>query len=224
MSAQKTVNLAILIPSNGDWRQEFGISLMHMTVALLTIPLPAPYVLGQVVPIVKTSSLLPRSRQEAFSDAIEQGCTHAICLDADQTFPATIVHDLLKHGKDFVAANVAVKCYPSLPTARNVGDGNFGTAVSSADWKKGLEKVWRIGIAVALIDLAAVKATPKPWFEVRWNEQTGQCVGEDWFFCQKLQEQGVDLYIDHDLSRQVGHMGSFSYQHSHVLDEIQKAA
>ena len=42
--------------------------------------------------------------------------------------------------------------------------------------------------------------------------------GEDVYFCQKLVDAGARLYIDHDLSVQVQHIGSYSYGHEDLVD------
>lgn len=37
-------------------------------------------------------------------------------------------------------------------------------------------------------------------------------ITEDVYFCRKAAEKGVKIYIDHDLSKQIRHIGTFSYQ------------
>ena len=63
-------------------------------------------------------------------------------------------------------------------------------------------------------------------FEIRWSDKHSQFVGEDWFFVQKVEQAGFDTFIDHDLSRHVGHVGNFQYTHSHipVVEDLEKAA
>ena len=56
---------------------------------------------------------------------------------------------------------------------------------------------------------------PKPWFKPDWDEEHGYH-GEDWAFMGHLEKQGVKLFIDHDLSWLVGHVGSMEYGHHMV--------
>jgi hypothetical protein len=50
-------------------------------------------------------------------------------------------------------------------------------------------------------------------------------MGEDWYFVKKLSEAGADIWIDHDLSRQIGHVGDFVYGHPHIpAIDMEKAA
>ena len=40
--------------------------------------------------------------------------------------------------------------------------------------------------------------------------------GEDWSFCQACEEKGVPLYIDHDVSKVIGHVGNYEFTHDVV--------
>ena len=74
-----------------------------------------------------------------------------------------------------------------------------------------------------LLDLAILKDVKKPWFQVSWGDQAdSDQYGEDWWFCQQVQEAGYSIYIDHDVSWEVGHIGDFRYNHWHVSDELRQ--
>ena len=48
--------------------------------------------------------------------------------------------------------------------------------------------------------------------------------GEDWSFCEACEEHGIPLYIDHDVSREVGHLGLMNYTHDlvgEIIDGVQ---
>jgi hypothetical protein len=50
-----------------------------------------------------------------------------------------------------------------------------------------------------------------PWFDTVWMENN-DLLGEDVFFFKKVKhELGISLYIDHDLSQLVRHIGTFEY-------------
>lgn len=167
--------------------------------------------------IEKRMSTLPRARQELLEDAVLKNCTHALFLDSDQAFPSDTAHRLLAHKKSVVAANIALKTMPSFPTARQRGPTAFGIPVTSDPHKTGLERVWRVGTGVMLIDLAILAGVPKPWFELRWSDKSHQFVGEDWYFLNKLEKAGhSEFWIDHDLSKQVGHVGMYMFSHANI--------
>lgn len=223
----KKVKLAICIPSNGEWKADFGYCLAQLCVYCSS----ALFFDGEereVLFIDKRTSNLPRSRQECLEDALMQDCTHALFIDTDQIFPMDTAHRLLRWGKPVVACNIPLKTVPSYPTARaRGGDRNpFGTPIysnSSAN-PMGLEKVWRVGSGIMLIDLSIMEKIDKPWFEIRWSDKHSQFVGEDWFFVKRVEDAGFDVYIDHDLSRHIGHVGNFQFTHAHIPAFVEEKA
>jgi len=65
-----------------------------------------------------------------------------------------------------------------------------------------------------LLELDALKNVPAPHFEVRWREDIQDYSGEDMYFCRKLFAAGEQIFIDHDLSNDCGHVGSLVYRFS----------
>jgi hypothetical protein len=224
------VKLAICIPSNGDWKADFVYCLCQLCVYCASA-LFFENETREVLLIDKRTSNLPRSRQECLEDALMQDCTHALFIDTDQTFPMDTAHRLLRWKKPVVAANIPLKIMPSFPTARSRSAGPFGAPIFSnanqgVNPPQGLEKVWRVGSGIMLIDLAILSKIDKPWFEIRYSDKHAQFVGEDWYFVEKVEDAGMDVFIDHELSRMVGHIGSFQYTHAHipVVDDLAQEA
>lgn len=222
------VKLAICIPSAGDWKADFGYCVAQMCV-FISSKLFEEGEPREVLFVDKRTSSLPRSRQECLEDAVMQDCTHALFIDTDQTFPMDTAHRLIAWKKPVVACNIPLKLSPSFPTARARGATPFGEPIFSTGMKtnpEGLEKVWRVGTGVMLIDLSIMSKIEKPWFEIRYSDKQAQFVGEDWYFVKKVEDAGFDVYVDHELSRSVGHIGTFQYTHAHipVVDEMEKDA
>jgi hypothetical protein len=55
------------------------------------------------------------------------------------------------------------------------------------------------------------------WFQYSVKNHT--TLGEDIYFCINAGRYGFDIFIDHDLSKQVRHVGIFEFGHEHVDDE-----
>jgi hypothetical protein len=216
--------VAICVPHAGFFHAEFGICLAQMCVYCAS----ALFEEGQnrdMIFVERRTSNLPRSRQECLEDAILQDCTHALFLDTDQTFPMDTVHRLIRWKKPFVGCNIPLKTLPSFPTARARNASPFGSPVySNRNDAMGLEKVWRVGAGIFLLELSVLSKIEKPWFEVRYSDKHATFVGEDWFFCKRLEDAGIDILIDHELSRQVGHIGLFHYTHAHIPQMVEEAA
>lgn len=220
MPAKEQIKLALCIPSAGTWTADFGISFTQMCI-YMSCNLFFANEERNVILIDKRTSLLPRSRQECIEDALNQDCTHALFVDTDQVFPQDTAHQLIRWRKKVVACNVALKTMPSFPTARARGASPYGVPITTNQSKRGLERVWRVGSGIMLIDLSIMKAIPKPWFEVRYSKEEAQYVGEDWHFLSLVEAAGHDIYIDHDLSRQIGHVGQFNYTHINVPNVLE---
>jgi hypothetical protein len=220
---KKIFNLAVAIPSGALWHADFSLSLVMMMLALQKHPVPG-YTDRGVRVINKRTSILPKSRHDLIEDALAQGCSHLLFIDTDQTFPSFLVHQLASHNKRVIGCNIATKSIPASPTARNFNPNwKGGDVVYSDATAKGIEQVWRIGCGVLLIDLSIIAQLRRPYFAVEWNEDMKDFTGEDWFFCQRLEEQAIPIFIDHDLSRQVGHVGSMTYTHDLVGTITQEA-
>lgn len=150
---------------------------------------------------------LSAGRQLVMDQAIERGLTHILYIDDDMTFPVTVAYDLLKHDVDIVALN-AVRKDPSKLTfcARD----KEGAEVSSLG-KHGLEQVRRVGMGVCLVRVDAAKRAPKPHFEVVYNRTSKNYISEDYFFCDHMHAVGAKVYVDHEASQNVGHVGDYVY-------------
>lgn len=213
----KELRLMVGIPSTQEWDAEFGMSLVLMSTFM---GFPVPGFDRQSVRIHnKRGSILAQMRQELVEQAMEMEATHLLFVDSDQVFPKDLVHRMLrrmlKPEVQVVAANVATKMLPSTPTARGFDKEPVYTLPES----QGLEKVWRVGTGVMMIDMRVFERSgmvEPPWFDVKWNAETGKYVGEDWYFCQRLERAGVSLWVDHDLSKEIGHRGVLAYDHSMV--------
>lgn len=211
-----TFNLAIGLPSGESWPCHNGLSLSTLTMALMKHPVVG-YDKTSISIFHEKSSILPSSRHNIVSKAIKNRCSHLLFLDSDQTYPAQTAHMLAQHGKLIVGCNVAIKRFPSLPTARTKNPAWCGgDVVYTRPESRGLQPVWRLGFGVMLIHMDVFKRIPAPWFEILWDEQAQEYRGEDWRFCELLEEAQIPIFIDHDLSKLVGHVGHYTFKHEHV--------
>lgn len=216
---QVDVNIVIGIPSIDNWSAEFGMSLAGLMFYLAQVPLDKN-VRGQRVQMInRRSSMLSQSRESIFEDALEVKATHILMLDSDMVFPDDTVHRLYGHNRTFVGANYVRKTIPASPVTASLKGGLTFTD----EFSTGLEEVLHIGFGVALLRMADVVDIPAPRFNMEWSDELKCYSGEDVFFCQKLADHGVPVYVDHDLSCEVEHVGSFKYNHS-VVGEIMREA
>ena len=207
-------HVMILIPSNGMIVADTVKSLTIMFGNACMKPFPGcSSVEEQKVSImIAESSLLSANREKMVHKALRSDATHVLFLDSDMTFPMNTIHTLLKHDVDFVAANCTTRAEPILPVAHDLE----GRRLPSKG-KKGLEEVQHIGLAVALIKTSAIKKIKSPpLFLIDWIPELFSYCGEDVYFCQKLRQVGVPIMIDHDISREIGHVGKRVCKHSMI--------
>ena len=67
------------------------------------------------------------------------------------------------------------------------------------------------GFGVLLTDMKVFGDGLAPLFQTPWGADTSHIIGEDIMFCHAARQQGYQLFIDHDLSRQVKHVGQYSF-------------
>jgi hypothetical protein len=158
-------------------------------------------------------SILANSRQEIFTTALEEGATHVLFLDSDQMFPPYTFQRLFSRGKKVIGANIATKCIPAFPTARAKGEEVQGIPVYTAEGDEGVEQVWRLGTGVLLVDMSIFSKVewPIPVFEQPWVGELKSFRGEDWGFMDWLDKRNIPVYVDHKLSKDIGHIGDFVY-------------
>ena len=217
-----TFRLAIAVPSGHTWPADFSMCLLNLVLHCMQKAIPG-FERSIVKIFNKRTSLLPKSRQELIDDALAADCTHLLFVDSDQTFPSNLVHMLMRHGKNVVACNIATKTIPASPTARNRNlEWEGGDTVFTNADSKGVERVWRIGTGVLLLNLQIMQHIPKPWFQITWYPELKDFKGEDWFFCEQLEKAGVAIWIDHDASKAVGHIGNYEYTHDDVTEEVRE--
>lgn len=142
---------------------------------------------------VSQGTLLPNQRTELVKRSIEAHASHILFVDSDMRFPKDTLERLKKHDLDIVGANCKHR------------QANKWTAGVSSKGKRGLKEVKGLGFGVTLIRTDVFFKIPEPWFATPYDGK--QFVGEDIFFCYKVKEAGLKIFIDHDLSQEIKHIG-----------------
>lgn len=157
-----------------------------------------------VFPIVK-GTLLCNSRAMIAESALVAGASHILFIDSDMRFPADVAERLLLCDMDIVAVNCKQRTQDEW-TARK--DGKF----ISSDGRSGLEEVDTVGFGVMLVKIEVFASLQKPWFDTPYDFDTCKHVGEDVYFCTTARFKGYKIFIDHDLSREIGHIGEVEHR------------
>lgn len=187
------------------------MSLSNMLMYLFQHPLNDDPL--QLKLINKRTSLIVSSREGMVEDSLLEGATHVMFLDSDMTFPEDALHRLFSRNEPFVAANYVQRCLPTRPNAIGMLDMPKHTDEDST----GIEEVQSVGFGCCLIRAEVFDAMPRPWFDTYWyQKEDGRrlIIGEDVYFCHKARHAGFKIYIDHDLSQTVTHIGQMEFIHA----------
>lgn len=199
------IELGICVPCLGGWKTGFGRSLVALSQHLMTWR-PDPSIGIRKFRFrlyTQESSMLVQSRHNLIVAALKDKCTHILSLDSDMTFPKDTFERLLMRDKEFVAVNATTRSYPVMHIAHDLE----GRRLDSRK-KYGVQKVQHVGMAVALLSTRMFSRISPPLFMMEWIPEMGSYCGEDVYFCAKVQDAGFDVWIDHDLSHEVGHLGA----------------
>ena len=145
-------------------------------------------------------------REFVAEGACAQAATHLLWLDTDMSVPRELAVRLAQHERPMVAANYLLRQPGHRFTARREGHQVKTTAAST-----GLEEVDGVGFGACLIRMDLIRTIPRPWFRHGSNAQAGD-IGEDLMFCRAWRAAGYTIHIDHDLSKEIGHVGLHTYR------------
>lgn len=126
-------------------------------------------------------------------------------LGDDHVFRPDLLMNLLKHDVDVVVPLCLKRIAPYKPIIFAGREGGFQPLGWDALYgKSGLVELQSslLGNAGMLIKRHVVETMPSPWFENgKMNPELGGC---DLWFCQKLHDLGLGLYLDTDNT--IGHL------------------
>jgi hypothetical protein len=196
--------VCILTPCDDTVKTEFAASLVDMVMHTL---MSGPENLEGLAVQAFGSTILPYSREQLAECAIRTESTHMLWIDSDMKFPKDMLLRFLRRDEKIIGINAMSRRVPY----RNCAQTDPATPLVTTDESSGLEKVYRMGFGVLWVETAIVKAMPVPRFDFEYIPDLKAWRGEDFVFFERAREQGHDFYVDHDLSKEVFHMGSFGF-------------
>jgi hypothetical protein len=203
------MKIAICVPSRDMVHAAFAYDLTLMTSNFCAGG-------GEVALFNSQGTLIADQRENMVREALDFGADAILWLDSDMRFPKNTLRRLLAHEQPIVAANYVTRAIPPIPVTQNHMDGGWVRVYTSPD-STGLESVDLIGFGCALIHADVFRKMNNPWFHLIYSSVNKAFHGEDAYFCMKAREAGFDVLIDHDLSKEIKHIGCFEFRHEHAI-------
>jgi hypothetical protein len=180
---------------------------------------------------IVSSSLLPESRNRLVVEAINWEADYMLWMDADHVFPAEALLMLLSRSKLVVGCNYARRFSPTSPTASKRGEDDQMDLVWTTKEKAEageLEEVAHLGLGLCLVDMRTYAILEKwaadqgkehfwPLFEISAKPDGIGCVGEDVKYFKMLRDAGIKVFLDHELSWDVGHLSEQILTNAHTI-------
>lgn len=198
--------LYVAVPTAGMVCLEFHRSVYNMIGYMTTNPDIPPV---QMCMDFAMGSNWIANRELIAKNACDKGATHLVFLDDDMEFDPDILVGMLNRDLDIVMTNYLVKEWPPKTWVAIDRDGK---RLRTTKEKSGVEEVLGSGFGVSVISTEVFKKTPQPWFLPVWSSETGEYSTEDMPFCHRTRQAGFKVYVDHDASKKVAHMGKFRWR------------
>ena len=213
----KQIAVAVLTPSTGICRIEYAQSLARLCMYFAQV---------QVFEGVTQQCLCPDSISgsgiaENYQRMVEKYLadkrihwTHFLSIEDDMSFAPDCLHILARRQLPIVGANYSTnKGSPLRFTAARVKDRVLTTKRS-----KGVEQVSLLPQGFTLVAREVYETLPKPWFLMGYSEASGNYVYQDYYFSELAKKHGYKLYVDHDVSKRLGHVGPKTYDWKDALE------
>lgn len=200
----KLPKIAICFPSHDMVHADFALSLAGL--CAVAHPL-------DVVVVNPKSSIVAQARNNGVARAQEVGADVLLFLDSDMVFPANTLIRLLAHRKAIVGAVYTKR----LPPYELLGQPVDGAGLS----QDGLAEMVRMPTGCLLIAMSVFERLKPPFFRFGCDEAAGTILGEDYAFCDAVRQNGMQIWADMELSREIGHIGQ---RICHVSDALENAS
>lgn len=166
-------------------------------------------------------------RNAIVRQAQENGVTHLLMMDTDQTYEPNIIGNLLG---DMVKNDIMVlggrvhRRYPPYDPILYKLDKELNKyyLVDDKEWSQNeLVEVEATGGGCLLINMELFDKIEYPWFkEVPAEESdTGTVIGEDIYFCKKVREKEIKIFVNTKVK--IGHLGLMEVnEHFYFLNKM----
>lgn len=211
------MKVAICVPSLDNVPVEFALSLAALCAY------EGQRGRNSIMLINVKSSTIPEARNQCVEQALAINADQVLFVDSDMVFRIDALEKLQSTGLDVVGA--------AYPKRIDGGGLNFLALADRELYNDApIEPVRGIGLGFMLINAIIFLKIPRPWFE--WGyygsemlelvgiEKPRTFMSEDYYFCLKVRDKQCGVFMDKELTMQVGHVGSKVYLFGDAMPAI----
>ena len=144
--------------------------------------------------------------------------THFLSIEDDMGFLPDCLHIMARRELPIVAANYST----NKGTPLRFVSGGLGKKLPTTEDSTGLEEAGLVAQGFTLVAREVYEAIPKPWFMTGYCPETGNYVYQDYYFSEQARKAGFKLYVDHDVSKRIWHVGTKHYSWQDALIDHKK--
>ena len=220
------VNVMVLVPCQSEVKAAFAYDLAQM-MSFTASHFVKPGIIDTLGVGFQIGTYVHTARQALVMGAMQKPTDYFLFIDSDMRFPPDALVKLLTHQEAMVGVNYPSRAPPiRWLGVKTVADkeaevGGKGVLLETQPESTGLEEVDAMGFGFVLIRRDVFEALPDPrengpWWWYEWMPKRKAQIGEDVYFCRLVAEHGVTLFIDHDLSKRIQHIGTEVFGPDHV--------
>lgn len=194
-------NVAICVPSTDVVHADFAMCL-----ATLSFNPGAKCAL-----VSMKGSMVQVNRDNGVEMARNVKADYLLFIDSDMVFPQDCLKRLLAHGKDVVGATYRKRVPPYNILGRTL-------EAKRIEVESGLIEMEGLPTGMLLIRMAVFDRLKRPYFRMVAIEEDKEkgippsTLGEDYYFCNVARQAGFKVWLDVDLSKELGHIGQALYR------------
>jgi hypothetical protein len=205
--AGKTPSVMILVPAmemvNAEFAQHLAMAAANMVAN--GIKINCAFNIGSVITIAR------RNLTDIF---LKSDFDYAWWVDSDMKFPIDAPIKLLKRGVHLVGANYRRRRFPNPGFTGMMGSaGNF-TELVTDDNSPPMQQVDVLPHGMMLVHRSVYEKIPQPHYLQDYVPEINLEIGEDIYFCNKAKQAGFEVWVDHDLSKEIAHIGIFHFNYN----------
>jgi hypothetical protein len=212
VSQGKTPSVMVLVPAmemvNAEFAQHLAMACANMVAN--GIKINCAFNIGSVITIAR------RNLTDIF---LKSDFDFAWWVDSDMKFPIDAPIKLLKRGVPLVGANYRRRRFPNPGFTGMIGQpGSFQELVTDEN-SPSIEKVDVLPHGMMMVHRSVYEAVPQPHYLQEYVTELNLEIGEDIYFCRKAKAAGIDAWCDHDLSKEIAHIGIFHFNYNLSVPE-----